>query len=233
MLILCHQVAAGLPGAHRHHQRPDNAVGHGPDQIAGPVRVEVIQIAAPGQDSRHSLAVGQLRDTAEPAAAGMDDEGHRNQRRQQEHQKHNRVRQQYAGRTGIDGEHRKRQPHDHRAAGIAEAGDAAHQRGDPLDGGEQVGADGNQHNHRRKPPQPFRLEAAAEILRQGVGFAAADIAAEQARAVDIAGGLEYAHNNDAHEEPVVDLARVPQKGAGGKEGGDQGAYNQQRGRVAA
>ena len=233
MLILGHQVAAGLPGAHRHHQRPDNAVGHGPGQVAGPVRVKIVRIAGPGQDARHTLAVGQLRDAAKPAAAGMDDKGHRDQSRQQEHQKHNGVRQQHAGRAGIDGEHRKRQPHDHRAGGIAEAGDAAHQGRDPLNGGEQIGADGDQHNHRRKPPQPLRLEAAAEILRQGVGLAAADIAAKQARAVDVAGGLQHAHNHNAHEEAVIDFPGVPQKGAGGEEGGNQGAHDQQRRRIAA
>ena len=233
MLILSHQVAAGLPRADRHHQRPDDAVGHGPGQIAGPVRVEIVQVAAPGQDPRHTLAIGQLRDTAKPAAAGMDDKGHRDQRRQQKHQEHNGVRQQHAGRAGIDGKHRKRQPNDHRAGGIAEAGDAAHQRGDSLDGGEQIGADRDQHNHRRKPPQSFRLEAAAKILWQGVGLAAADIAAEQARAVDVAGGLKHAHDHNAHEEAVIDLPGIPQKGACGEEGGDQGAHDQQRRRIAA
>ena len=217
MLVLCHQVAAGLPGADRHHQGPDNAVGHGPGQVAGPVRVEIIQVSAPGQDAGHTLAVGKLRDAAEPAAAGMDDEGHRDQRRHQEHQEHNGVRQQHAGGAGIDGEHRKRQPHDHRAGGIAEVGDAAHQRGDALNGGEQVGAEGDQHDHRRKPPQSLRLEAAAKILRQGVGLAAADIAAKQARAVDVAGGLQHAHDHNTHEEAVINLPGVPQKGAGGEE----------------
>ena len=65
------------------------------------------------------------------------------------------------------------------------------------------------------------------------GLTAADITTEKTGSVNIAGGLNHAHNDNAHEEAVIYFSCIPQKSAGGKEGGDQGANDQQRGGVAA
>ena len=232
MLVPGHQIAACLPGADGNHQRPYQAVGQGPGQIAHAVRVQIAEVPGPGDDAGHTLAVGQGGNTAEPAPCRVDDEGHSHKGGCQENQKHDGVRQQYAGGAGVNGEGREGQPHDHRAERIVQPGDAADQRGNPLNGGEQIGADGNNENERGELFQLRRVKSAAEIFRKSACPAAADIAAEKARAVDIAGGLDHAHNDDAHKEARIDFSRIPQKGPGGQEGRDQRAHHQNRGRIA-
>ena len=57
-------------------------------------------------------------------------------------------------------------------------------------------------------------------------------AAEKARAVDIAGGLEHAHNDDAHKKAGIDFSRIAQEGPGGQKRRNQRARHQNRGRFA-
>ena len=233
MFVLCHEVAARLPRADGHDERPDDAVGHGPNRVAHAVRVEIVRAAGPGEDAGHGVAVGERFDAAEPAAARADEKRHCDERGREKDEEHDRIRQQHARRAGIDREGGERQPHDHSAQAVVIARDAAHERGHALNGTEQVCAHGHEQNDGREPAQALRAEAAAEILRQRRHLAPADVPAEEPGAVDIARRLNDADGHDADEKAGVDLACVAEKGACREKRRDERPDDQQRRRVAA
>ena len=233
MLVLCHEVAARLPRADGHDERPDDAVGHSPGRVACAVGVKIVRVSGPGEDAGHGVAAGERFDAAEPAAARADEKRHRDERGREKDEKHDRIRQQHAGRAGVDREGGERQPHDHGAEPVVIARDAAHERGHTLNGAEQIRAHRHEQNHGREPAQALRAEAAAEILRQRRHLAPADVPAEEPGAVDIARRLNDADGHDADEKAGVDLARVAEKGTRREKRRDERPDDQQRRRIAA
>ena len=232
MLVLGHEVAAGLPRADGHDERPDDAVGHRPDGVAHAVGIEIVRISGPGEDAGHGVAAGKRLDAGEPAAARTDEKRDGYERRREKDEKHDRVRQQHARRAGVDREGGERQPHDHGAEPVVIARDAAHECGHALNGAEQIRAHGDEQDHGREPAQARRAEAAAEILRQRRHLAPPDVPPEEACAVDVAGRLNDADGHDADEKAGVDLARVAEKRARREKRRDERPDDQQRRRVA-
>ena len=96
MLVLCHEVAARLPRADGHDERPDDAVGHGPGRVARAVGVKIVRVSGPGEDAGHGIAAGERFNAAEPAAACADEKRYRDERGREKDEKHDRIRQQYA-----------------------------------------------------------------------------------------------------------------------------------------
>lgn len=226
VLVLRHEIAAGLPGADHDDDGPDDAVDDRPDQVLAAGGVEIVQIVRPGDDAGAGSGLRKRGDGLVPAARSVHHVGDADERGGEEDQEHDGVRDQNASGAGIDREDREGQPRDDHADLIVQTGDGGHERGDALHGGEHVCRDGEHERDGREHAQTLGGETLAEILGDGVHLGAADVLAEEVRAVDIAGRLQNADDDDAHEEAAVNLARVAQKGARAQEGGDQRADDQ-------
>lgn len=226
VLVLRHEIAAGLPGADHDDDGPDDAVDDRPDQVLASGGIEIVQIVRPGDDAGTGGGLRKRNDGIIPPSRGVHHVGDADERGREEDQEHDGVRDQNAPGAGIDREDCEGQPRDDHTDLIIQTGDGSHERGDALHGGEHVRRDGEHERDGREHAKALGGKTLAEILGNRVHFCAADVLAEEVCAVDIAGRLQNSNNDDAHEKAAIDLARVAQKGASAKEGGDQRADNQ-------